>query len=140
MSVQTIGVSVGILRMGDKVLLCQRNETARYALQWEFPGGKIEDGESPEIALARELFEELNIEAIIGELLHKEESEYPDGGKFMVHFYVVEKFIGEMKNRVFRTFEWVSPENLLEFPILEGNVEICRKLPHILSRIASANL
>ena len=140
MNTQTVGVSVGIIQKENEVLLCQRNETARYALQWEFPGGKIERGESPDTALERELNEELDIQAVIGELLHSEESVYPDGGKFLVYFYLVEKFDGEMKNRVFRTFEWVNPVNLLDYSILEGNVEICRKLPEILNQIKSKSL
>ncbi len=139
MNNQIIGVSVGVIRRGNEVLLCQRNETARYALQWEFPGGKIELGETPETALVRELLEELDIRADIGQLLHAEESLYPDGGKFFVHFYLVEKFRGEMKNRVFRTFQWVQSEQLLEYPVLEGNVEICRNLPEILRRIETGN-
>jgi 8-oxo-dGTP diphosphatase len=140
MNTQTIGVSVGILRRGNQVLLCQRNENARYALQWEFPGGKIEQGELPETALIRELSEELDIQAEVGQLLHAEESIYPDGGKFYVYFYIVELFHGELKNRVFRTFEWVNLENLLQYQILEGNIEICRALPELLKKIDNASL
>ncbi|MBI3258912.1 MAG: (deoxy)nucleoside triphosphate pyrophosphohydrolase [Ignavibacteriae bacterium] len=135
MSTKTVGVSVAIIRRGNEVLLCQRNEKARYALQWEFPGGKIELGETSETALIRELFEELDINAEIGQLLHAEESHYPDGGKFFVHFYLVEKFSNEIQNKVFQTVKWVMPENLLEFQVLEGNVEICRNLPEILKKV-----
>ncbi len=135
MSNKVVGVSVAIIRRGDEVLLCQRNEKARYALQWEFPGGKIEQGETPEAALSRELFEELDIMAEIGQLLHAEESVYPDGGKFFVHFYLVEKFSNEIQNKVFQTVEWVLPEDLLKFQVLEGNVDICRNLPGILNKV-----
>lgn len=137
MSNKVVGVSVAIIRCEDEVLLCQRNENARYALQWEFPGGKIEHGETPETALARELFEELDINAEIGQLLHAEESVYPDGGKFFVHFYLVEKYSNEIKNKVFQTVQWVLPEDLLNFQVLEGNIDICRNLPGILSKISN---
>lgn len=58
----------GFLRRGNQILIGQRPENNSLAGQWEFPGGKIESGEAPEIALARELSEELGIEADIGEL------------------------------------------------------------------------
>lgn len=138
-TVPVIGVSVGIIRKGDMVMLCQRNATARYALQWEFPGGKIEKGESPEKALIRELEEELGITAVINCLMHSEESLYPDGGKFLVHFYLIDEYSGTPRNKVFHTFEWVKPENLLDYNILEGNRDICRNLPALLENISGKN-
>ena len=138
-TVPVIGVSVGIIRKGDTVMLCQRNATARYALQWEFPGGKIEKGESPEKALIRELEEELGITAVINCLILTEESVYPDGGKFLVHFYLIDEYSGTPRNKVFHTFEWVKPENLLDYNILEGNRDICRNLPALLEKISGKN-
>ncbi|MFN8359540.1 MAG: (deoxy)nucleoside triphosphate pyrophosphohydrolase [Candidatus Kapaibacterium sp.] len=138
-TVPVIGVSVGIIRKDDTVMLCQRNATARYALQWEFPGGKIEKGESPEKALIRELEEELGISAVINCLILTEESVYPDGGKFLVHFYLIDEYSGTPRNKVFHTFEWVKPENLLDYNILEGNRDICRNLPALLENISGKN-
>ncbi|MBK9250063.1 MAG: (deoxy)nucleoside triphosphate pyrophosphohydrolase [Ignavibacteria bacterium] len=138
-NVPVIGVSVGIICKNDTVLLCQRNETARYALQWEFPGGKIEKNETPENALIRELQEELGITAEIRCLIHSEESVYPDGGKFFVHFYLIENYSGKLRNKVFNTFEWVKPINLLNYNVLEGNITICRNLPTLLETISVTN-
>ncbi|MBV8630940.1 MAG: NUDIX domain-containing protein, partial [Silvibacterium sp.] len=59
-------VAAALILRGDEVLICQRRPDQPMALKWEFPGGKIEPGESPEQALARELSEELGIDADIG--------------------------------------------------------------------------
>ena len=59
-------VVAALILRGDQVLICQRRPDQPMALQWEFPGGKIEPGEGPEAALARELNEELGITATIG--------------------------------------------------------------------------
>ena len=63
-----IAVVAGILLRDGKILLAQRKEAASFALKWEFPGGKIEPGESPEEALERELQEELGIHTHTGRI------------------------------------------------------------------------
>lgn len=129
----TILVAAGVLASGGNVLLCRRAEGARYALQWEFPGGKVEHGESPADALRRELSEELGITAQIGQLLWHEETAYPDGGVFAVSFFAVESWEGEIRNRVFDKVEWTSPEGLAErYEILQGNITFCGLLPELL--------
>ena len=62
-----------------KILIGQRKRTGRHPLKWEFPGGKVEPGEDPRAALARELREELNVEAVIGEEMDSYEVGYGDG-------------------------------------------------------------
>ncbi|HEY2844155.1 MAG TPA: methyltransferase domain-containing protein, partial [Bryobacteraceae bacterium] len=71
-------VAAVILREG-RILLCQRKRGGRHSLKWEFPGGKVESGEEPRAALARELREELDIEAVIGAEMDSYEIAYPDG-------------------------------------------------------------
>ena len=111
-----------------EVLLCQRSTSARYALKWEFPGGKVEDGEKIQDALRRELREELGIEATIGDLYHRQHYVYPDSGTFDVYYYRVPLFAGALENRVFESTVWVSLPRLVEFDILEGNADVVRKL------------
>ncbi len=72
-------VAVGVITKGNQVLACQRRSDARYPLKWESPGGKIEQGETSSQALARELHEELDIRAEIGEEFFRQEWIYPDG-------------------------------------------------------------
>jgi 8-oxo-dGTP diphosphatase len=110
------------------VLLCQRKKSARYGLKWEFPGGKLEDGETPEDCLQRELREELSISARIGQLYHQQHYIYPDSGIFDVFYYKVDAFTGTMVNHVFESFEWTPIAKLLEYDILDGNREVAAKL------------
>lgn len=120
-------VAVGILRRDGLVLACQRKKTTRYPLKWEFPGGKIEQGETAEQALARELREELDIDAEVGPLFHQQSWTYgSDGGGgngdvFDVSYFLVSSFTGTLVNRTFESIRWVAPANLLVMDILEGN-------------------
>jgi 8-oxo-dGTP diphosphatase len=111
-----------------EVLLCQRSTSARYALKWEFPGGKVEEGEKIQDALRRELREELGIEATIGDLYHRQHYVYPDSGTFDVYYYRVPLFAGTLENLVFESTVWVPLARLVEFDILEGNADVVRKL------------
>jgi 8-oxo-dGTP diphosphatase len=124
-----IAVAVGLLvRENGDILLCQRPPGKSYALQWEFPGGKVEPGETAAEALARELNEELAIEAEIGRLLHEQVSHYSDGGTFAVGYYLVEHWSGEMRNLCFNDFRWVSPADLTGYDILAGNRDFCARI------------
>ncbi|MCT1920723.1 (deoxy)nucleoside triphosphate pyrophosphohydrolase [Brevibacterium luteolum] len=68
----TITVVGAIFTRGEQILACRRAPHKAAAGKWEFPGGKVEDGETPAAALARELREELNVEVTVGELLVRE--------------------------------------------------------------------
>jgi len=123
-------VAVGIVTRGDQVLACQRRSSAVYPLKWEFPGGKIEKQETPPQALARELREELDIEAAVGEEFYRQEWIYPDGlaapekdGAFRVFYYFIHSFTGIPLNRVFEQIRWVSLPELQALDLLEGNRE-----------------
>jgi 8-oxo-dGTP diphosphatase len=120
-------VAVGILTRGGLVLACQRKKSALYPFQWEFPGGKIEPGESPAQALIRELREELGITATPGKEFHTQEWDYGDHS-YRVYYYIVGRFEGEPVNHVFETIKWVKPEELMGMEILEGNREVVRML------------
>jgi 8-oxo-dGTP diphosphatase len=123
-------VAVGVITKGNQVLACQRRSDARYPLKWEFPGGKIEQGETSSQALARELHEELDIRAEIGEEFFRQEWIYPDGvdnpkkdGAFRVFYHVVRSFTGTPVNRVFEQIRWADLHELQTLDILEGNKE-----------------
>jgi len=123
-------VAVGILRDDGKVLACQRRRKGVYPLKWEFPGGKVEAGESPADALRRELREELGIEATPGAEFHRQEWVYPDGvadpkkdGSFRVFYFLVKDYTGEPANHAFEEIRWVTLAELGALDILEGNRE-----------------
>jgi 8-oxo-dGTP diphosphatase len=112
---------------GGKVLACQRRRDAAYPLKWEFPGGKIEPGETPAVALQRELREELGIEAVIGAEFHRQEWVYPASrgasadGKFRVYYHRVDDFKGTPVNLAFEEVRWVAVDQLPMLDMLEGN-------------------
>lgn len=115
-----IPVVAGFLRRGDQILVGQRPENNSLAGQWEFPGGKIESGESPEDALARELSEELGIEADIGELKFSCTHSYGDVN-ILILFYEVRYWKGEPKPKHHLMLEWIHPQDLLNRNIPEAN-------------------
>ncbi len=121
-------VAVGILTRGDRILACQRRADGRYPLKWEFPGGKVEKGETPSQALARELHEELDIRATVGQEFYRQEWIYPDGlanpgkdGSFRIFYHYIDSFTGTPLNRVFEQIRWVRLAELEALDILEGN-------------------
>jgi 8-oxo-dGTP diphosphatase len=120
-------VSVGILFRNGSVLAGQRKRTTRYPLKWEFPGGKLEHGESPREALIRELHEELGIVASPETEFITQEWDYGDVS-WRVHYFQVHVFTGEPVNHTFEQIKWVTPVVLLGMDILEGNREVVEKL------------
>ncbi len=121
-------VAVGILLRDGLVLACQRRRTVRYPMKWEFPGGKIEQGEDARRALIRELHEELEIDALPGDTLLTHEWDYSQGGTrvdsdgaFRITYFIVRQFTGEPVNRSFEEIRWVTPEELEALDVLDGN-------------------
>lgn len=122
-----IPVVTGLLRKGTKVLVGQRPVGHSLAGQWEFPGGKIEKGESPEEALARELHEELGIEAQVGTLKLASTHSYGDTG-IVILFYEVLFWKGEPKTVHHMELRWIEPSELQSLSIPDANRKI---LPRI---------
>lgn len=116
-----------IVRQGE-VLIGQRRPDQPMALQWEFPGGKIETGESPEQALARELNEELGIQASIGAPVTHIRHNYRHGGAVDLQFFAVHEFTGEIENRIFHQLRWVRLEDLPEYDFLAADRGLIREL------------
>jgi 8-oxo-dGTP diphosphatase len=121
-------VAAGIIRRNGRILLCQRKRESRYGLKWEFPGGKVEAGESFEQCLQRELREELSIETGKLELFEEQRTFYQDGGWFHVTFFSVVDFSGEPENNVFEDIRWLTLEEMEPMDILEGNRPVVRSL------------
>lgn len=115
-----IPVVAGLLKKDNKILLGQRPENQSLPGQWEFPGGKIELGESPEVALQRELQEELGIDAQIGEIKLSVTHSYNDVG-IVILFYEVPYWKGEPKPQHHMKIEWVNPTEMTKKSIPETN-------------------
>jgi 8-oxo-dGTP diphosphatase len=116
-----VKVTAGIIRDGDKVLVCQRRRGAAFELKWEFPGGKVEDGEDPRACLARELREELSIDATIGPEVYRTSHRYANGFAVELLFFRVEGFQGAPQNRSFEAIRWAAPADLRELDFLEAD-------------------
>lgn len=115
-----IPVVAGIIKKGNQILIGQRPETHTLGGLWEFPGGKIEMGESPEYALQRELREELGIEAEIGDLKIACTHSYGEVG-IIILFYEVLFWKGEPKAQHHTGLDWVAPSELPNRSIPEAN-------------------
>ena len=121
-------VVAAIVQRGGRILICRRTADQAHALKWEFPGGKVEGGESPPQALYRELQEELAVRAQIGDEVERYEFCYPGKSPILLIFYAVTDFSGEPRNCVFEEMRWVAPCELPQFDFLEGDVEFVKRL------------
>ena len=113
---------------GTEVLVCQRRPDQPMSLKWEFPGGKIEPGETPEQALSRELDEELGIAAVIGPRIAQLRHRYRNGGAVDLQFFTVRDYTGELNNRIFNEIRWSSLAALPTYDFLAADFGLIRDL------------
>jgi 8-oxo-dGTP diphosphatase len=115
-------VVAGLLQRSGEILICQRRSTDAHPLKWEFPGGKVEPGETPAEALARELSEELGIQAEVGDEIRRYEFSYPGKKPILLIFLSVTEWTGHPENRIFAQMVWEKREQLNRYDFLEGDV------------------
>lgn len=115
-------------RAGREILICQRRPDQPMSLKWEFPGGKIEAGETPEAALARELNEELGIHATIGRHVVGLRHRYRNGASIDLQFFLVREFLGELENKIFNEMRWSPLEALPGYDFLAADLNLVREL------------
>ena len=120
-------VAALILNKGE-ILIGQRKAGQRHELKWEFPGGKVEPGESPREALRRELQEELDIEATVGAEIARYEHAYRGRPPILLIFYRVSRYQGELRNQVFEQIRWENPLRFPEYDFLDGDLDFVRRI------------
>ncbi|MEO5953575.1 MAG: (deoxy)nucleoside triphosphate pyrophosphohydrolase [Chloroflexia bacterium] len=120
---KVVSVVAGVVTHAGKILIGQRKRNDWHGLKWEFPGGKIEPGEAPEQALARELREELGIEAHVGEVLQRYQFSYNERPPVELVFYNVTQFSGVPVNYEFEQILWEDAHKLANYDFLEGDLE-----------------
>ena len=121
-------VVAALIFKDGKVLVCQRTRHQTMPLKWEFPGGKIEEGEQPRDALRRELDEELGIEAIVGDEVARIRHQYKNGSSVELRFFVVREYKGELENKIFKDMQWADRTELPSFDFLEADLELVKDL------------
>jgi 8-oxo-dGTP diphosphatase len=123
-----IRVAAALILREGRILVGQRKKGDSHALKWEFPGGKVERGETPRDALARELEEELGIQAHIGPEVIRYTWSYPKRATILLMFYRVTQFYGDPQCLAFERIAWETPAHLPEYDFLDGDVDFVRKL------------
>jgi 8-oxo-dGTP diphosphatase len=127
-----IPVVVGVLKRDNKLLVAERPAGKPYSGYWEFPGGKVEPGETSEQAIHRELHEELGIEVLSAEFCFEHEHAYPDKTVHL-HIWLISSFSGEPHSRENQQLRWVTLAEMLELRLLEGNWPILDKIRALLA-------
>jgi 8-oxo-dGTP diphosphatase len=111
-----------------ELFICQRRPDQPMGLKWEFPGGKIEPGETSREALARELEEELGIHAAIGDRVTTIRHTYRNGGSIEIEFFLVREYGGELVNRIFQQMLWSPVGRLPDYDFLAADLTLIRDL------------
>lgn len=122
-----LAVCAAVIEHQGKYLLTERPANKQQGGYWEFPGGKIDPGESPHQALKRELREELDISIEIGPLLETVHYHYA-WGSVLIIAYLCQHCSGEIKHLEVADHAWVAPEQFDRYPILPADQPILAKL------------
>lgn len=122
-----IVVAAAVVIRDGRVLLTRRAEGQHLAGMWEFPGGKLEDGESPEDALARECLEECGIEVEVGEILDVTHHRYPEKDVLLL-FYRCSLRAGEVRHLQVADHAWVAPPELGRYPLPPADERVVARI------------
>ena len=122
-----IVVTAAIITDGKKVLIAQRKSTGRLPYKWEFPGGKVEAGETPEFCLKREIMEEFGIEVSVGQFLGESIYEYDFGVIRLLAFrtFWVE---GELNPKAHGAIKWVTPDQMNNYDFSPADIPFVEKI------------
>ncbi len=125
-------VAAAICLHQGKILLTRRAPEEKNAGKWEFPGGKLEEGERAEEALARELKEELGVKAVVGDFFMETIYHYEHGAIKLLSYYT------ELEDQNFTLMvhdevAWVLPEQLLDYDLTPADIPIAKRLQSVVS-------
>jgi 8-oxo-dGTP diphosphatase len=124
-----IRVAAAVVWDGPRLLMTQRPPGGAHPMQWEFPGGKLEAGESPEGALVRELREELGVRATAHETLAVSAHDYPNGASVEVRFIrCTLESSAFTPDRSVHAVRWAEPRDVDLDDVLEGDRDFLRGL------------
>ena len=127
MTIEIVHVAVGVIKKNNAIFICKRADEQHQGGLWEFPGGKVEAGESVFVAIKRELIEEVGLTIHSSSQLMVIEHDYGDKCvKLDVH--VVSNFSGEAHGAEGQPSEWVAISELENYDFPEANAEIIEKI------------
>lgn len=128
MALKKLTISVGIIRnLQNEIFITQRDTSSHMAGFWEFPGGKVEEGETPSKAVVRELQEETGIVAEQPVLIKSLEHTFPDR-VITLHFYLIEKWQGEPYGKEGQPMRWIPQAQLQVEDFPPANESIVKAL------------
>jgi 8-oxo-dGTP diphosphatase len=124
-----IVVVAAVIEWDGKLLVCQRRRGDTFGLMWEFPGGKLWTGERPAQGLARELREELGVDAEVGTEIFRTRHRYAELSEPIELIFLAAKAdASKIRNIVFETLEWRAPSSLAELNFLPADRDFIAKL------------
>jgi 8-oxo-dGTP diphosphatase len=121
-------VAAALIQRQGRVLICRRRADQDHAGKWEFPGGKLETGETPAACLRRELAEELGIDAVVGNEITRYRFQYPGRKEIQLVFFAVAEYRGNPDYGMFAEVRWAPLDQMPAFDFLEGDVEFVNGL------------
>ena len=123
-------VVAALITRNSKLLVCQRKRNDTHPLQWEFPGGKVEPGESLSEALTRELREELGVSATIGPEVHRTRHRYRElpNDLLLIFFRATIDDSALLQNLQFEKYEWADPSLLQNYDFLPADKDLVESL------------
>lgn len=123
-------VTAGIIIDNNKILIAQRGANEKLAGKWEFPGGKIEVGETPQQCLKREIMEELEVDIEVGDYLGESIYTYPNGEiKLIAYFATVVD--GDIKLSVHDKIEWITISEIDKYDFAPADITFIEKLKEV---------
>lgn len=129
-------VAIGIIHQAGWVLICKRRKGDTFADLWEFPGGKIEPGETPELCVVRELSEELGIQVTPTAAFPIIDHDYPELS-IRIHPFLCSVVSGHPRPLACQRMQWVAPEHLTDYPFPAANA---RLIGQIIMRLSNCTL
>ncbi len=127
MSINIFRVTAAVIEKDGKILIAKRRIGDRHGGRWEFPGGKIDVGETPEECLKRELKEELGIEAEVGEFICASSFKYMFVPLELL-VYKVRHISGKFRALDHDELKWVEPSELTKYDFVKADVKVVKKL------------
>ena len=125
-----IKTMAGVILNSKGEVLCTLRDQGKFdyvSFKWEFPGGKVEEGESPKQTLARELREELDIEVEIGDFFYQVEHDYPDFHLSMTIFKC--KYEGEkLSLNVHKDTKWLNPKDIMSLDWAAADLPVAQEI------------